>query len=44
VESPNHGRSLAEQDSELVLRVLRVLHRRAAVLSSDPALDMVQIF
>ena len=44
VESPDHSRSLAEQPLEQVLRVLKVLRRRAEALSLDPALETVQIF
>lgn len=44
VESPDHGRPLAEQPVEQVLRVLTVLRRRAEALATNPSLEVVQIF
>src|SRR4029079_12178779 len=44
IESPDHGRAFGEQPVEQVVRVLEVLHRRAAALARDPRLEVVQIF
>jgi len=44
IESPDHGRALAEQPAAQVVRVLEVLHRRATALGRDPRLEVVQIF
>lgn len=44
VESPDHGRSLADQPGEQVVRVLELLHRRSVTLARDPRLEVVQIF
>ena len=44
VESPHHSRPLGLQPVEQLLRLVRLLHRRARALALDPTLEVVQIF
>ncbi len=44
VESRHHSRPLALQPVDQVLRLVRLLHRRARALSADTSLEVVQIF